>query len=62
MMLRMIHLLAADPFLSEDAREAVASSPEAGKRALLDLGLNECEASILVGLPEPRRCNDRPAT
>lgn len=51
-MLPIRPLLAADPSLPEEVRDAVADSPEEAARALHDLGVGCDDAMQLAGLDD----------
>ena len=46
-------LLAADPALPREAREAIGQASDAARDHLVALGVNECEAAELLDEPPP---------
>ncbi|HEX3853799.1 MAG TPA: hypothetical protein VHW01_22705 [Polyangiaceae bacterium] len=49
-------LLAADPFLPHDLRQAIAKREELARQHLVRLGANECEAAELLDEPRHGSC------
>jgi hypothetical protein len=49
-------LLAADPFLPHDLRQAIARREDLARHHLLSLGANECEAAELLDEPRCAGC------
>jgi hypothetical protein len=58
MSLSMRTLLAADPSLPEETRAAIANRDPESARRLVQLGLDECEASELLDEPCNRFVTD----
>lgn len=54
--LSMRALLAADPFLPHDLRQAIARREDLARHHLLSLGANECEAAELLDEPRCAGC------
>ena len=49
-------LLAADPFLPHDLRQAIAKREDFARQDLVRLGANECEAAELLDEPRSGCC------
>lgn len=49
-------LLAADPFLPHDLRQAIAKREDFARHQLVRLGANECEAAELLDEPRHGGC------
>ena len=54
--LSMRALLAADPFLPQELRQAIAQRDHLARHHLLRLGANECEAAELLDEPRCSGC------
>ncbi|HEY3667406.1 MAG TPA: hypothetical protein VGL19_15470 [Polyangiaceae bacterium] len=54
--LSMRALLAADPFLPHELRQAIAKREDFARHHLVRLGANECEAAELLDEPRTGGC------